>query len=270
MRIIAIFFSLTFLVSWSLFIAAASVSGTAHAGATFSTVGYAVYLIGVFTPALIAVSLAWREQRRGGVIALLSHVLRAPSNFSWYLFAVTYFMVIKLIAALIYRVVVGDWPMFGHESFVLIVGAVIFSTPFQLGEELGWRGFALPRLSDHFGLPLASVILGIIWAVWHLPFFFFVGVDKFGQSFPVYFLSVVALSVAMAWLYWRTGGSLLLVMLMHSAVNNTTDIVPSTLPVAHHVWSLHASPIAWISTAILWVLAIYFLFQMRGEKIHAT
>jgi len=270
MRAIVIFFSLTFLVSWSLFFAAARVSGTAQSGSPFSTLGYAIYLIGVFTPALVAIFLSWREQRRVGVIALLSQVLRVPSHFAWYLFAVSYFVVIKLLAALIYRLVAGGWPVFGHDSFVLVVAAVIFSTPSQAGEELGWRGFALPRLSNHFGLPLASLVLGMIWAVWHLPFFFLSGADKFGQSFPVYLLSVVALSVAMAWLYWRTRGSLLLVMLMHSAVNNTTNIVPSTLPSARNVWSIHASPIAWTSTALLWLLAIYFLIQMRSAKISSS
>ena len=204
------------------------------------------------------------------MIALLSQMLRAPSHFEWYLFAVSYFLVIKLLAALIYRVAVGEWPVFGHDSFVSIAAGVIFSTPVQAGEELGWRGFALPRLWNHFGLPLASVVLGIIWAVWHLPFFYLTGADKLGQSFPLYLLSVVALSIAMAWLYWRTRGSLFLVMLMHSAVNNTTDIVPSTLPAAHNVWSIHASPIAWISTAILCTFAIYFLIRMQGAKIAAA
>ena len=269
MRVIVIFFLLTLLVSWSLFIAAANVSRNVAPGSTFSPLGYVIYLIGVFTPGVVAMLLSWREQKRVGVIALLSQMLRTPSHFAWYLFAVGYFLVIKLIAALIYRVLVGQWPVFGHESFVFIAAAVIFSTPFQAGEELGWRGFALPRLSDHLGLPIASIIIGIIWATWHLPFFFFVGADKFGQSFPMYLASVVALSVTMAWLYWRTGGSLLLVMLMHSAVNNTTDIVPSALSTAANVWSIHASPVAWISTALLCIVAIYFLLQMQGAKLGA-
>jgi membrane protease YdiL (CAAX protease family) len=270
MRAIVIFFLLTFLVSWSLFIAAANVSRNVAPGSTFSAFGYAIYLIGVFTPGLVAVLLSWREQRRAGVIALLSQMLRAPSHFAWYLFAVGYFLMIKLMTALIYRVVVGEWPVFGHESFVFIAAAVIFSTPFQAGEELGWRGFALPRLSDRLGLPVASIIIGIIWAAWHLPFFFFVNADKFGQSFPVYLVSVVALSVTMAWLYWRTGGSLLLVMLMHSAINNTTGTVPSALPMARNPWSIYASPIAWISTVLLCMFAIYFLIAMRRAKISET
>jgi len=98
----------------------------------------------------------------------------------------------------------------------------VLSTPVQAGEEVGWRGYALPRLAERLGLPWASVALGVIWACWHLRLFFlFDGADTFGQSFPVYLLSVTALSVAMAWLYWRTGASLLATMLLHAAVNNT-------------------------------------------------
>lgn len=137
----------------------------------------------------------------------------------------------------------------------------------QAGEEIGWRGYALPRLSAFLGLSGASIALGVIWAVWHLPFFFISGADKSGQSFPVYLLSVTALSVAMAWLYWRTNGSLLLTMLMHAAVNNTKDIVPSAVSAATNAFSLNSSRVAWLSVAILWICAAYFLFRMRGVKL---
>ncbi len=104
----------------------------------------------------------------------------------------------------------GAWPRLGSEAWYLIPVAVAFSTPFQAGEEIGWRGYALPRLATRFGLARASVLLGLIWACWHLPQFFIPEADTFGQSFFVYVLQVTALSVAMAWLYARTNGSLLL------------------------------------------------------------
>ena len=74
-------------------------------------------------------------------------------------------------------------------------------------------------------------MLGLIWACWHLPQFFIRESDTFGQSFVVFALEVTALSVAIAWLWARTGGSLLLPMLLHAAVNNSKDVVPSALPV---------------------------------------
>src|SRR6266516_4269287 len=87
--------------------------------------------------------------------------------------------------------------------------------------------------------------------------------DTFGQSFLVYVLQVTALSVAMAWLYARTNGSLLLVMLLHSAVNNAKDIVPSALPGANSTFGLSASLVAWITVTLLWICAGYFLTTMR-------
>jgi membrane protease YdiL (CAAX protease family) len=75
------------------------------------------------------------------------------------------------------------------------------------------------------------------------------------------------MSVALAWLYTRTRGSLLLVMLMHSAVNNSKDIAPSGVPSgltgAPGVFSLHASAISWLTLILLWSLGAYFLARMR-------
>ena len=174
---------------------------------------------------------------------------------------------IKLSVALLHRLLTGAWPRFGQEAWYVMAGAILISTWVQAGEEIGWRGYALPRLSDRLGLAPASILLGMIWAVWHLPLFFFPAADKFGQSFPLYLLQVTALSVAMAWLYWRTGGSLLLVMLLHAAVNNTKDIVPSAVPGAKDPFALSTSLPAWLTVTLLWICAVYFLVRMRKVKL---
>ncbi len=78
----------------------------------------------------------------------------------------------------------------------------------------------------------------------------------------MYLLQVTALSVAMAWLYARTNGSLLLVMLLHAAVNNAKDIVPSSLPGGTNTFGLSASLVAWLTVTLLWICAGYFLVRM--------
>src|SRR5881397_3629828 len=99
---------------------------------------------------------------------------------------------------------------------------------------------------------------------WHLPLFFVPGIDMYGQSFPVWALGVTALSVAITWLYAHTNESLLLVMLMHSAGNQTLGIVPSAVTNAANPFALSPSLVAWLTGAFLWITAVYFLVRMPG------
>jgi membrane protease YdiL (CAAX protease family) len=263
-RQLAAFFLLTFLVSWACFFGSAAIT---PAGASPAAgIAGAIYIVGVFAPALVALALTAPATGRGGVFALVRRMVQVSSGARWYLFALGYMVGIKLAAALVYRLAMGGWPAFGVTPWYLLILAIPFSTPVQSGEGLGWRGYALPRLASRFGLGWASLGLGGIWALWHLPFFFIAGVDKTGQSFPMYLLGTTAISVAMAWLYWRTGGSLLLTMLMHAAVNNTTEVVPTATAGATHPFSLNASLVAWFTIWIMWIVAAWCLWQMRGSN----
>src|SRR5262249_7979945 len=153
-------------------------------------------------------------------------------------FAALYFAAIKIGVALVHRIAVGGWPRFGVEPWYVLAIATVLSTPVQAGEEIGWRGYWLPLLGTRVGPPRASPHPGLVWAAWHLPLFFIPGTSNYGQSFVIFTLQVVAISVPMAWLYARTGGSLLLVMLMHAANNQMRNIVPSAVPVASHALTL--------------------------------
>ncbi len=259
------FFSLTYAVTWICWTVAGAISrGSALPAPALAALGGALLLLGTFAPGLIALALTERSEGRAATRALLRRVFRWAVGARWYLFAVGYFPTIKLLVALVHRVATGQWPRFGEEAWYLMAAAIVFSTWVQAGEEIGWRGYALPRLSARVGLAPASVILGMIWAIWHLPLFFVPEASTFGQSFPVYLLQVTALSVVVAWLYWRTEGSLLLVMLLHAAVNNTKDIVPSAVPGATNTLALSPSLVAWLTVAFLWITAVYFLVRMSG------
>jgi membrane protease YdiL (CAAX protease family) len=225
--------------------------------------------LGTFTPGLLALALTLRSEGRAGVRALLGRLVQGSAGLGYYVFALGYMFAIKLTAAVIHRVVIGAWPEFGRDPWYLMIVAALFSTLIggQTGEETGWRGYALPRLSAHLGLGPASLVLGVVWAVWHLPLFFYPGTDTRGQSFPLYAAQVTAVSVAIAWLYGRTQGSLLLTMLLHASINNTKDIVPSRVPGATNVFALSTSPVAWISAVLLWIGAIYFLVSMRRGRL---
>ena len=259
------FLLITFGLTWTAWLASASFADPDNAG--IFSVGGPVFLLGVFAPALVALALTARDEGREGVRRLVARIGRWQVDARLYAFAVGYMAATKLVAASIHRLVTGTWPVFGDTPVALMLGAILVSTWVQAGEELGWRGYLLPRLAKYMGLAAASVILGGIWASWHLPLFFMQQADTVGQSFPLYLLHVVPVSVAMAWLYWKSGGSLLLVMLMHASVNNTTGIVPVAVAGASDPFTFSASLIGWITVAVACFVALPLLFQMRHARL---
>lgn len=255
------FFLLTYALMWACFF---TVAGARIPAST--PLGALLLYLGIFAPSIVALLLTARSEGGAGVRALLRRLVQWRVGARWYVFALSYTVVVKLVVALIHRVATGAWPRFGDLPLYIIPVAIAFSTPVQAGEEIGWRGYALPRLTERFGLAPASIVLGLIWGCWHLPQFFIREADTYGQSFLLYVLQVTALSVAMAWLYARTNGSLLLTMILHAAVNNSKDIVPSATPGATNTFGFHASLVAWLTVTVLWICAAYFLVQMPKIK----
>ena len=257
-----LFFTLAFALMWLLFFAVAFVPIPAG-----SPLGRGLILLGAFAPALAAVAVTFRTEGRAGVITLLRRIVQWRVSAKYYVFALAFMIAIKLTAALIYRVSTSLWPRFDTSQWYLIPVAIAFSTPFQAGEEIGWRGYALPQLAQHFGFRSASVLLGSLWGLWHLPQFFIRDADSYRQSFPVFVLQVTALSVVFAWLYLRTEGSLLLTMLLHASINNSKDLVPSGVTGGTAAFGFGASRISWIALVLLGACAVYFFVDIRNRIV---
>ena len=96
-----------------------------------------------------------------------------------------------------------------------------------MGEELGWRGFALRPLATHMGPNMASAVIGVVWTFWHLP-------GHLISSSPVgsligQIVFTVPGSFLFTWFYLRTGGSVLIVVLLHGAFNGWLAFVERSL-----------------------------------------
>jgi membrane protease YdiL (CAAX protease family) len=258
------FLVITYLVTWSCFTAASRVATGAQ---------LPLLLAGSFAPSVVGTLLTWHHDGGRAARRLLARLLQWRVGVRWYVFALGFFAVVKLVAAAGYRAGTGHWPTFGATPWYAVLAAIVVSgiVGGPLGEEVGWRGYALPRLTERFGAASAALVLGVVWACWHLPLFVLPGLgaftDQHGQSFPSYLIQVTALSVALAWLMNRTGGSLLLAVVMHSAINQTKDLVSSRVPGADDPWALSHSPIAWLTAAVLWVAATWLLVRLhRAER----
>jgi membrane protease YdiL (CAAX protease family) len=108
------------------------------------------------------------------------------------------------------------------------------------GEEVGWRGFALPRLLARFGPWSASALLGVVWALWHLPLFYMPGMPQHGWPFPPFVGYTVALSVILTFLARQTRGSVIIATLFHGAVN-TFGVVNTAADATMRGWGNAAS-----------------------------
>lgn len=183
-----------------------------------------------FGPAFSAVFLSAMISGRQGVRALLRRCLLWRVGWQWYLVAFCLIPLLTLLSAFIIPEAREALQMPAGMAFLnyipLLLLTMLIGGP--LGEEIGWRGFALPHLQQRFGPVIGTIILGALWGLWHLPLFLFVpGYNGTGSdtgamllSFLIFIAFCLAVSFLFTWVLNGTQASLLLVILLH-AVNNT-------------------------------------------------
>jgi hypothetical protein len=169
LRILTKYFLLTYLVSWSCFIGSALLIKGNQSLSFESFEIQALLLLGTITPSLIAIWLTMRESIPGQTIKLLDRITKWEVNIRWYLFAAGFMVVLKLLVAVLYKSIMGVWPQFGKEAWYLMLVGILFSTQCRLAKRSDGV-VLLPRMAK-MGLPFATIILGVIWACWHLPLF---------------------------------------------------------------------------------------------------
>lgn len=187
-----------------------------------------VMIFGTYGPAAIALILVAREAGLRRIAKLLRRYLIWRVNILWYLFSLIGTAAAAWAALTLHRQLGGEIIYQNDpEHWYLIIPGFIYIFIFSvLGEEIGWRGYVLPRLQARFSALTASVILGVIWSLWHLPLLWMSGSAHQTIPLPLYILQSVAFSIILTWVYNGTGGSLLLVHLLHTASNLTVGVLP--------------------------------------------
>ena len=171
-------------------------------------------------PSLLAIVLTAMVLGRGALRKLLGRLLIWRVDPLWYL-------VVVLGPAALAGGVVGLNTFAGGPALSLgmpLLGVAFFLAfsifpGSALGEEIGWRGYALPRLQAEKSALSASLILGVIWALWHLPLWLTGDPVRTPTLYAAFVVSTISLSVILTWVYNSTGGSLLMVVLLHATFN---------------------------------------------------
>ncbi|MCB8983326.1 MAG: CPBP family intramembrane metalloprotease [Ardenticatenaceae bacterium] len=196
-----------------------------------------IFAIKSFGPCLAGFIMFGVTEGKAGVLALRKRCVQVRAGWQWYLFILVGIPALSLLGILILPGALASFQGFPpHFPFVYLVSFVlIFFAGGPLGEEPGWRGFALPRMQPRYGALRGTLLLGILWTCWHLPDFL-TDAQRGGPgtdltrlltvNFPIFLVMVVAMAVIFTWVFNHTGGSVFMAMLLHTSINTFGIVQP--------------------------------------------
>jgi membrane protease YdiL (CAAX protease family) len=182
--------------------------------------GGMLYLAGAAAPLIASILATAIVRGRQGLSDLFNRSFKWRFHPAWYLAAVLIPLAVTALSAM--AAVGFNEARVPQKWFSPVFGAgflVFFLIYDGFGEEIGWRGFALPQLQNRLGFLGGNIALGIIWALWHLPLFFMEGSFQYGDSIIIYIYLLTCWSIVMALLVNKARGSVLVAILFHESAN---------------------------------------------------
>ncbi len=177
-----------------------------------------------FGPLFAALVSAYLDEGGKGIIRLLKRGVEVRFKKTW-LIPILLLPPLIFGGAILLSVVTSrtglDLSVLSNPPFFIIGFFVILFTAGPLQEEFGWRGYALPRLQEQSSALVSSIILGIVWWLWHVPLVFIPGkfmVDNL-PLFGLLIIEIVLVSILFTWIYNNTAGSILAALLFHASMN---------------------------------------------------
>lgn len=265
------FFALALALSWGVWVPLGLTGGgvdLGYAGAILAVT------VGAFGPLVAGAVVTWAAG--DSLRAWAGQVLRWRVQPRWYLVALGVPVVLMLVTTAVYAALVNtvDWSVIGRYLPVYLINLPLVFLVFGGQEELGWRGFALPALLERFDPVVSSLVVGAVWAAWHLPMYAapavgYAGIPAAGYegSWSIYLLATLAVSVVYTWLYLNTGRSVLLAMVLHASWNATTPINPS-LEALRELPGPALDVQAWVFAAVVWAFA-GLLLALYGRDLES-
>ena len=216
------FFVLTFAITWGLAAFLAFLPELAETLFGKLSAASPIFILAVAAPTIAASILSFLQGGSSGLHALYAKWTKWRFGLQWY---VLMLVGIPLINFLI-TWVAGHGPTPEFTTLASLVGFLLLQFALgPLGEELGWHGFAFPRLLKRFSPLTAALIFGIIWGVWHLPAFFMSGLPQSDLGIPVFLVRATFLAILGTWIFLRTGRNVPSMVLFHFMLNVSLDML---------------------------------------------
>ncbi len=233
------FFILSFVLAWMLM----SIGVVQNYGLVSFPIPLEPFIIlGSWTPNIAAfLVMGLIIKRREGIKHLILGWAKWKVNPLWYLVAISP-IIVSLVTLGIYRALYGVFPtteLFTNPTILLPLLLMNILTG-ATGEQLGWRGFALPWLQTKMSALLSSLFLGLIWSFWHIPLWF-AGIGHESLPFWAYTIIGVSFSILVTWACNNTRGSMLIASLFHLFLNLGLSMIdPIAIPLIAAVFALYA------------------------------
>jgi hypothetical protein len=190
-----------------------------------------VLIASAFGPSLAGVTTMALFEGLAGLKRWLKRCLFWRVGWGWYAIAAFVPLGMMALALALYSATGGavpSSPATGNLLLSVLIFGQILLLGGPLGEEFGWRGYALPVLTHRIGWRWASLIVGAVWAMWHLPLFFIPGMAQANMPMGLFMASSVALSVIFARLSVNTRFSVLPAIVLHWSINAGSWAIPVT------------------------------------------
>ncbi|MBD3189008.1 MAG: CPBP family intramembrane metalloprotease [Candidatus Heimdallarchaeota archaeon] len=225
--------------------------------------GFFLWFFYIFSPTFAAVIVTTIAEGKDSLRRLLKGYIIWRVNWVWY-FAAFLLLLAPLLVGVVYFFI-GDTPGIDQSltvgSVVYLIGYGLVSGP--VSEEGGWRGYMLPKLQEKFNALISSLILGVIWFVWHIPLFFIKGSSQYESRSLffgiIYFILVMSIGLILTWLYNNAKGSLIITILGHFCFNFSSVLIVSIL-------GLMPTMVFNIVGGVLGVCYLLFILLYAGYK----
>jgi membrane protease YdiL (CAAX protease family) len=221
------YFALAFGLTWACWIPLALSDAFASEYTAQPSSLLLLWPVGLIMPSLAGILLTALFSGKSGLGALFRRLGQVRVAPTWYAVVLLLVPVLLFVAIVVNTWLGGATIDYAYAWSNLLVWLVLCLIP-GLGEELGWRGFALPRLQAHHQALPASLFLGVMWGLWHLPLLIansLVPLTSLGLvNFLLYDVTITALAVLFTWVYNNTNGNLLLLVLFHAVADATTGL----------------------------------------------
>lgn len=241
-RTVVPFFALSFALTWGL--AASFILFPDAIEATFGELSYTnpLFILAVYAPGIVGVSLVGWHYGLRGLAGFFRRLTLWRMPLAWWAFLVIGIPALFYVAAALKGNLAQPFPF---DPWIGVLPALLTALLIGPIEEFGWRGVGLPLLQRRFAPIWASLILGAVWGLWHVPAFLLSGTPQSSWSFAPYFIAVVALSVILTPMFNAARGSLLIAVLFHFQMNGPAW--PDAQPWDTLTFGLAAVVVVWLN-----------------------